>query len=191
MDTAGAPMRESDRRGVMRDVDRRSSRQFWNLSDQFEVSQDSLFRYAMSLCRTVDRADDLMQETFLRALSHTATLSRLNEPQRDAWLKRVLRNRFFDEERARRRAADRFAQLVRQACREETASLPCAFDDLVEQLPSPLREVVERRYRLGMTSSEIGETLGIPAATVRTRLRQAILRLRMQLHSTEIRRSQE
>jgi len=172
-------------------VAKRASQQPWNLSDQLEASQNSLFRYAMSLCKTVDRADDLMQETFLRALSHASTLSRLNEHQRDAWLKRVLRNRFFDEERARRRAADRFAQLVRQAQREEIVTPPCAFDDLVEQLPRPLREVVERRYRLGMTSSEIGETLGIPAATVRTRLRQAILRLRMQLRSTEIRRSLE
>ena len=161
----------------------------WNLSEQFEASQAGLFRYALSLCKKVDRADDLVQETFLRALRHADTLRRLNEFQRDAWLKRVLRNRFFDEERSRRRAADRLGQLLRQAQREQASPLSWTFDDLVEELPPSLRDVIEKRFRLGMTSAEIGSALGIPAATARTRLRQGILRLRAQMHAGETRRS--
>ena len=49
-------------------------------------------------------------------------------------------------------------------------------EDLLEAVPEGDRELLEQRYVLGMTSREIG----IPAATVRSRLRQAVRRLRAQ-----------
>jgi RNA polymerase sigma-70 factor (ECF subfamily) len=45
-------------------------------------------------------------------------------------------------------------------------------------MPQIYREVVQRRYLLEMTSEQIGEELGVPAATVRSRLHLAIIWLR-------------
>jgi len=149
-----------------------------SIADLFEASRDQLFRYALSLCKTIDRADDLVQETFLRALQHSVTLTHMNRYQRDAWLKRVLRNRFFDEERSGKRAHAAFVEMIRHAkCRSDSRRVD-RFDDILDRVPERLRGVLEKRYRLGMNSSEIGEEMGIPAATVRSHLHQGIRWLR-------------
>ena len=155
-----------------------------SIADLFEESRDRLFRYALSLCKTVDRADDLMQETFLRALRHSQTLERMNGFQRDAWLKRVLRNRFFDEERSRKRTNAAVVEMIRHARRPTDISGFVQFDEILDRVPERFRDVLEQRYRLGMNSSEIGRELGIPAATVRSHLHQAIGWLRAEMVKT-------
>jgi RNA polymerase sigma-70 factor (ECF subfamily) len=149
-----------------------------SIADLFEASRDRLFRYALSLCRRIDRVDDLVQETFLRALQHSQTLARMNGFQRDAWLKRVLRNRFFDEERSRRRANAAVIEMIRHAHRASDIAGLVRFDEILDRVPEQYHAVLEKRYRLGMNSTEIGEELGIPAATVRSHLHQGIRWLR-------------
>jgi len=149
-----------------------------SIADLFEASRDRLFRYALGLCKSIDRADDLVQETFVRALQHSQTLARLNGFQRDAWLKRVLRNRFFDEERSRKRAAAEIVERIRHAQRPSVATCQADFNEILDRVPARYRDVLEKRYRLGMNSSEIGKELGLPAATVRSHLHQAVRWLR-------------
>ena len=149
-----------------------------SIADLFEESRDRLFRYAISLCRTIERADDLIQETFLRALRHSRTLAQMNAFQRDAWLKRVLRNRFFDEERARKRANAAVVETIRHARRPTDNRGLVRFDEILDRVPERFRDVLEKRYHLGMNSTEIGYELGMPAATVRSHLHQAIRWLR-------------
>ena len=50
--------------------------------------------------------------------------------------------------------------------------------DPFDLVPEADRQLVEMRYRLGLSSREIAQDLNIPAATVRSRLHQAIKRLR-------------
>ena len=152
-----------------------------NIADLFEASRDRLSRYALGLCKSIDRADDLVQETFLRMLSHSQTVARLNAFQRDAWLKRVLRNRFFDEERSRKRADAAVIEMIRHAKRPSDSRGLVRFDEILERVPERFREVLEKRYRLGMNSSEIGKEMGLPAPTVRSHLHQAIRWLRSEM----------
>ena len=81
---------------------------FAELFDEFE---DPLHRYAMSLVRNRDWADDLVQETFIRAWSHLPLLGVLSLPQRRAWLRRVLKNVFIDQYRRNVRERDMIATL--------------------------------------------------------------------------------
>ena len=53
--------------------------------------------------------------------------------------------------------------------------------DAVNRLAMDLRLVVLLRYYGGLDASEVGQALGIPAATVRTRLRRALIQLRDRL----------
>ncbi len=152
-----------------------------NIADLFEHSKDRLFRYALGLCKSIDRADDLVQETFLRALRHSQTLAGLNGFQRDAWLKRVLRNRFLDEERSRKRTDAAIVQMIRHAKRPSDRRGLIRFDEILDRVPERYRGVLERRYRLGMNSTEIGRELGMPAATVRSHIHQGIQWLRRQM----------
>lgn len=151
----------------------------------YDELKGRLERYALRLVRDPDRADDLVQETFARALAHSELLGQLNPYQRRAWSYRVLKNLFLDQRRARQRER---ALLGRLAWQEWVESIPDPLilsPDLFARIPERYAEVLYRRYVLGMTSHEIGEELGIPAATVRSRIRLAVKWLRA--HPSEIR----
>jgi RNA polymerase sigma-70 factor, ECF subfamily len=152
-----------------------------NVADLYEEYRDGLTRYAISLSRSLDRADDLVQETFIRALSHSGDLQGMNRHQQEAWLKRVLRNRFFDEERTSRRKRQLVQRLISDHQRQESSlSLP-EFDSVLELVPLEHQDVFEKRYRLGMNSAEIARDLGVSAGTIRYWLHQSIQCLRAQI----------
>lgn len=138
--------------------------------DLYEAFEARLRRYAVSLVQDPDRADDLVQETFIRAMAHLPLLEQLNHHQRRAWLCRVLKNLFIDEQRARRREQDLVEQLSREARFAAVPSSEVISLELFKLVPERYREVLYQRYVLGMTSTEIGQELGVPAATVRSRL---------------------
>jgi len=154
------------------------------VAELFEEYEEPLHRYATRLAGDTDRADDLVQETFVRAMGHLTLLGELNRYQRRAWLYRVLKNRFLDEQRARQREQALAQRLARRARIAQGPAQMLLSPDLFDQIPDRYREVLQRRYFLGMTSAEIGRELGIPAATVRSRLHLAIKWLRA--HQSEL-----
>ena len=151
------------------------------LYEQFEAV---LRRYAVGLTRDPDRSDDLVQETFIRAMHHMTLLARLEGPQRRAWLYRTLRNLFLDQERARRRRENLVVQLVQQAEESYNPFRLNPVREVLDTIPELYREVLDRRYLRGMTSQEIAGELGIPAGTVRSRLRLA--QKWLQKHQSEL-----
>ena len=148
------------------------------IADLYEEFEARLRRYAMSLARDSDRADDLVQETFIRAWAHLELLGQLNHYQRRAWLYQVLKNLFLDEQRARQRQQVLVKQLTWEAQIASYPSPGVMSQEFFDLVPERYRELLQQRYLLGMTSKEIGRQLGIPAATVRSRLHLAIKWLR-------------
>src|ERR1700728_1429787 len=74
------------------------------IRDQVLSTVPSLRAFAISLCGNIDRADDLVQETLLRALTHLDSFDPgTNMP---AWLSSILRNLFRSEYRKRRREVE-------------------------------------------------------------------------------------
>src|SRR6185295_3006418 len=75
----------------------------------------SLRAIAISLCGNVDRADDLVQETLLRALANIDSFQ--PGTNMSAWLFTILRNLFRSEYRKRRREVEdtdgRYAESLR------------------------------------------------------------------------------
>src|SRR3569833_4661903 len=67
-------------------------------------SVPSLRAFAISLCGNVDRADDLVQETLLRALANIDSFQ--PGTNMSAWLFTILRNHFRSENRKRRREVE-------------------------------------------------------------------------------------
>lgn len=130
-----------------------------------------------------DDADDLVQSTMVRALEHDGEA---HEP--GPWLRRVLINQRWMQLRATRR---------RQA-REQAAAEPApeAVDlehvvqcmevarivgSLVDELDVDLRTVIRARYFDDENSTEIARRHGIPAGTVRWRLKLGLEQLRERL----------
>ncbi|NKB72386.1 MAG: sigma-70 family RNA polymerase sigma factor [Candidatus Latescibacteria bacterium] len=142
-----------------------------------QTYQEQLQRYASRLARDRDLADDLVQETFVRVLGHLDLMDQLNRSQRRAWLYQTLKRLFLDRRAAQLRQAsfvERFTPEVDHAVAADDSG---GFD-LFQLVPAGDRELVEKRYRQGLNSYQIAAQLGIPPATVRTRLHQAVKRLR-------------
>src|ERR1700734_75965 len=75
-----------------------------NVRDVMLTAVPSLRAFAISLCGNVDRADDLVQETLLRALANIDSFQPgSNMP---AWLFTILRTLFRSESRKRRREVE-------------------------------------------------------------------------------------
>jgi len=74
------------------------------IRDQILAAVPSLRAFAISLSGNVDRADDLVQETLLRALANIHSF----QPGTNmlAWLFTILRNQFRSEYRKRRREVE-------------------------------------------------------------------------------------
>jgi RNA polymerase sigma factor (sigma-70 family) len=70
----------------------------------------SLRAFAISLCGNVDRADDLVQETLLRAIAYINSFR--PGTNMSAWLFTILRNLFRSEYRKRRSDIHRLARLA-------------------------------------------------------------------------------
>jgi RNA polymerase sigma-70 factor (ECF subfamily) len=142
--------------------------------DLYTTEREALLRYAGSLTRDPSRAEDLVQDAFVRAMSNLEVLADLTRGQRRGWLCRVIKNRFIDQVRRAGRWEPVRAELERSV---SYPSDPVIADvrvwELLDSIPPKYRGVVHDRFILGMTSTEIGERLGIPAATVRSRLRLA------------------
>jgi RNA polymerase sigma-70 factor (ECF subfamily) len=143
---------------------------YLEIGDLYQEYEDKLRGYALSLTRDPQRADDLVQETFVRAIGHFQLLGRLKSYQRRAWLYRVLKNLFLDEQRALQRRQTLMDQMARQARVASYPAVDVVARELMGLVPERYREVLHKRYILGMTSEEIGRELGIPAATIRSRL---------------------
>jgi RNA polymerase sigma-70 factor (ECF subfamily) len=114
------------------------------IRDQVLATVPSLRAFAISLCGNIDRADDLVQETLLRALAHIDSFQPgTNMP---AWLFTILRNLFRSEYRKRRREVEdadgRYAETLKSHP-EQTGRVEFSeFRAALAKLPSDQREAL-------------------------------------------------
>lgn len=142
--------------------------------------QDWLRTLARRLVQDPATADDAVQETMAAALTHGRAVRHVK-----GWLATVLRNRVRDRARShRRREAREQAAAVPEATLDspvdvvERAELAQQMTAAVLALDEPFRSTVLLRYFDGLSNEEIARRHDVPAATVRTRLKRALDRLR-------------
>lgn len=137
----------------------------------------ALMRYARSLARDSHEAADLYQQTWLRALEHREQVERFPLERMEPWLIRVMNNALIDIRRREKRAYP-MDEMEEQGYEADFSRVET--EQMLEALPPKLRQAVQMRHFAGMSSAEISRELGIPAATVRTRLRAAAILLKKQ-----------
>ena len=134
-----------------------------------------LRRYALSLTRDSVRADDLVQSTLVRALAK----SHLWQPGTNLrrWLFTILHNQRVSEVRPmireqRALADERVAALSPVSSDPTTRIALLELDRAIAVLPEARRQVV-LLIGLEMSYGEVGDILGVPVGTVRSRLPRA------------------
>ena len=149
---------------------------------------DGLFGFALSLARDRSLAEDLVQETYLRALS----ARRKAGPDQNlrGWLFTILHNVWRNEVRRRRPVAlegtPDLAARVPDPSEGPDASLERRetggrLRSAIEELPERFREVVMLRCVEGFSYRDVADILGCPAGTVMSRLARARVLLRRSL----------
>jgi RNA polymerase sigma-70 factor (ECF subfamily) len=146
-----------------------------DIQELYDVYEAHLLRFARSLTRDTDDAEDLVQETFLKAISNMVLLQTLAEHKIKSWLFRVLKNIFIDKYRRQRvEIPVEDEEIVSDFSVEDEVEGRMLSEEFLKGLPDKDREIVYKRYWLGMTSREIAKLLSIPDSTVRYRLHISI-----------------
>lgn len=135
-----------------------------------------LRRYARSLTKERDSADDLVQSCLERAISRSSQYQ--SGTNRRAWLFKIMYNLFISERRSQARVVrlqdsldpDRHISVA--ASQHHSVELAQAAEAL-ERLPAEQREVLLLVALEGMSYEEVAEIMEIPIGTVRSRLSRA------------------
>jgi RNA polymerase sigma-70 factor (ECF subfamily) len=139
----------------------------------------NLRAFAVSLCGNPDRADDLVQETLVKAWSNLGSfVEGTNLP---AWLFTILRNIYYSEYRKRRReVADSDGAI---AAKMATAPAQNGHMDLLDfraalqHLPSDQREALILIGASGLSYEEAAGVCGCAVGTMKSRVNRARNRL--------------
>lgn len=153
----------------------------------FDQCNGPLLSYGLRRCPSASDAADLVAETMLVAWR------RLDDvPPGDGalpWLYGVARNVLSNQRRGDRRR-DRLSVRLASELEElvpdgsEVSTTQAWVRDALETLNDVDREVLTLTLWEGLTPAEVGLALGVPAATVRTRLHRARRRMRETLEAT-------
>jgi RNA polymerase sigma-70 factor, ECF subfamily len=154
---------------------------------------DGLYGYALVLTRSRSEADDLVQETYVRAIGAMGRL-RVGSNLK-GWLFTIMRNIWFNQSRQQRRA--RLVPLHENESAmhmAETTENPYAFyvsemerkvvRQAIHQLPVDFREIILLRDFEDLSYQEIATMLNRPVGTVMSRLARARAKLRTLLSGT-------
>jgi RNA polymerase sigma-70 factor (ECF subfamily) len=163
---------------------------------------DSLFRYALMLTRNQAEAEDLVQETYVRAIP---AMDRLRDNSNlKSWLYTILRNIWLNQIRKHKttpslveleddgNVTDGLFGTTRNpyeifASNEDTERVRSA----IRKLPIDFKEIILLREFEGLSYQEISEVIGCPAGTVMSRLGRARSKLRTLLADATTKQSPE
>ena len=155
----------------------------------YEAYRPRLFGFLVRLSRRRDVAEDLLEETWLRLVTHSATLT--EDARLGPWLFAVARNLYFSWRRSRAVDASRTSELDPAWPAPERGDSPfeaAARAELERRVEAALARLPLRDRELlllvgveGLTPSEAAGVCGVPAVTLRARLHRAREKLAAEL----------
>ncbi len=155
--------------------------------DRFEIP---LMRYASGITGDVERARDIVQETFLQLCRQRP--SRIADHLAE-WLFTVCRNRALSSRRKESRmttlneiqVAQRPSPDLNPAEQAEQEETTARVRRLIEALPTKQREVVRLKFQAGLSYKEIGRVANLSVSNVGFLLHTALKRIRQEMASQD------
>ncbi len=144
-------------------------------STLFRACIPHLRAYARSLIHNVDAADDLVQDTLLRAWASRAQFAEGTNFR--AWMFTILRNRFLDQRRRDRMGSCSIDEIMDESLISRPSQyVVLHFDDMARafwKLSPPHREILMLVGAMGLGYDEAAKIIGCAVGTVRSRLSRA------------------
>lgn len=161
----------------------------------FETHYERVARYIAVRIGSIDEAEDLASEVFVRALRAIDSYKDTGAPM-EAWLFKIARNSVIDHLRERRRKpapTELNEALATLDGREgnpddhlEHTEEVSQLHQAMEQLSDAQRQVLALRFGAEMTSEEVAQVVGKKAGAVREMQSAAISKLRHIMQATPI-----
>jgi RNA polymerase sigma-70 factor (ECF subfamily) len=149
------------------------------LRDAILKAVPSLRAFAVSLSGNVDRADDLVQETLVRALANIDSFR--PGTNLSAWLFTILRNQFRSEYRKRRREVEdadgKYSEKLKSQPEQMGRVEFNELRDALTHLPDDQREALILVGASGFSYEEAAEICGCAVGTIKSRVNRARHRL--------------
>ncbi len=150
----------------------------------------ALWRYVVSLTGDTAQADDIVQETLLRAWRRPSVLDQ-SETSARAWLFTVARNLVIDGTRSARHIHEVATDVLPDAATSDDTDARLdawLVADALSSLSWDHRAVIVHAYYGGRSTAEIARELGIPEGTVKSRMHYGLRALRLALQEKGVTR---
>jgi RNA polymerase sigma-70 factor, ECF subfamily len=152
--------------------------------EQLIAAIPGLRAFGLSLTARSDRADDLVQETLMKAWKHWQSFKPGSNMK--AWLYTILRNEFYSQLRKRKREVEdvdgfhsnQVAVHGEQESHLEMADLQIAL----AKLPTDQREAIILVGALGFSYEEAAKICNVAVGTIKSRVNRARARLSVLMH---------
>ena len=141
------------------------------IEELYEKYHPELVKWCQGMTGSLQTAEELVQEAFLRAMLHEEALRLLDEKQSRSWLYRTVKNLYID--RIRHTSRETIAEEIPESIAEPEEFLEIEWADLLDTLPDMEGLLFTMRYVEGYNSQQIGEIFSLPPGTVRSKLSSA------------------
>jgi RNA polymerase sigma-70 factor (ECF subfamily) len=169
-----------DEQSLIRKAARGDSRA---LSELLQQQYSFLYQYALKLTMNKSYAEDVTQETMLRAIEKISAFQ--GKAKFSTWLitiaSRIYIDRIRSKERERKWVQE---EQTLRAIRYETQTLLGDWPEALEaigRMPGDIRMAVLLKYYYGYAQVEIASMLELPVGTVKSRLHNGLKQLRKEL----------
>ncbi|MEJ7743175.1 MAG: ECF RNA polymerase sigma factor SigK [Nocardioidaceae bacterium] len=155
----------------------------------YDATSRTIFGITLSVLRNRAQAEEVTQEVYVDAWRFAGRFDAA-QGSPTAWLNTIAHRKAVDRVRSTERTTQREQREFEADTRPpaaDTSDLVVAADEgqrvrsALSQLPEAQRTAVQLAYFEGRSHSEVAEHLQVPLGTVKTRIRDAMKRLRKQL----------
>lgn len=155
------------------------------LMQAWQQNEPAIRAWLLSKTRSVEQTDDLMQDTFLKALQHPEKFCSLADSK--SWLFKMVRNTWIDQYRTHH-ATEPLTPEVISDTTISTDEIKAPIVDLQSCLPRVLSELCEEDRDViqccdlnGMTQADYARLRAISTAGAKSRIQRARLKLKQHL----------
>ena len=149
------------------------------IEELYQSFYTELVKWCNAMTQNLSAAEDIIQETFIRAMKNSSVLETLSHNQRRAWLYRTAKNLFIDKVRH-----DQYENIVEEIPEASNIYNPYEeknIEQVLERIPEEEKMLFVMRYFQGYNSTELGKIFGMSPSAIRMKLSNARRLLRKEL----------